>query len=83
VDARQIDEAEEGLPMIRHCVSPAGSNFTVAANLVALVIMIAGLTMVPGPAATSVTSAGLLLLGGSGLASMWLGRRSRRPRGSR
>jgi hypothetical protein len=66
--------------MIRHCTSASQNLVTISANLLALAIMIAGLTLVHGAhAAASVTNVGLFLLAASSAYSVWLGRaRNRR-----
>jgi hypothetical protein len=70
-------------PVIRRCTSSSQNLLTISANLVALAVMIAGLTLVQGGrAAASVTSIGLLILAASSAYSWWLGR-SRNERSTR
>jgi hypothetical protein len=61
--------------MIRCCTSASQNLLTISGSLLALALMIAGLTFVHGEkAATSVTSIGLLVLAASSTYGWWLGR---------
>jgi hypothetical protein len=59
--------------MIRRFTRSSQNALTITANLVALVLMIAGLFVVPGRNATWITTAALFLLAASGFYSWWLG----------
>lgn len=57
--------------MLRHCPPSSQNAISVVANLIALALMILGLTLAQGQVLTSV---GLLLLAASSVYSVWLGR---------
>jgi hypothetical protein len=66
--------------MSTHSSSSSWNTLTITANLVALILMVAGLSGLPGHASTAVTSAGTLLLGASSLYAVYRGRASKEGR---
>lgn len=60
--------------MLRRYTRSSQNALTISANLVALVLMIAGLTVVSGWNGAWVTAAGLFVLVASSFYSWWLGR---------
>jgi hypothetical protein len=62
--------------MSTHSSSSSWNTVTITANLVALILMVAGLSGLPGHASPAVASAGTLLLGASSLYAVYRGRRA-------